>query len=75
MRDAMDAVRSRDRHCGIGSESLRSEACRDADDFMIYDSASGGLYYDGDGAGGAAAVKFAQLAAGLGLSQADFLIV
>jgi Ca2+-binding RTX toxin-like protein len=42
---------------------------------IIYDSAHGYLYYDADGSGGAAAIKFATLSSGLALTNHDFLIV
>lgn len=47
----------------------------DANDRIIYNSATGGLFYDADGVGGAAQVQFAQLSAGLALTNQDFLIV
>lgn len=46
----------------------------DAGDRIIYDAASGRLSYDADGHGGAAAVVFATLQAGLALTAADFLV-
>ena len=51
----------------VGSSSA------DADDFVIYDSANGFLYYDADGNG--AQVAFAQLSAGLALTSAEFFII
>lgn len=50
-------------------------AAQDADDRILYDSASGALSYDADGTGAAAAIRFATLATGLALTSADFLIV
>lgn len=50
-------------------------AARDASDRIIYNSKNGALLYDPDGIGGAPAVKFAQLKAGLALTKADFYIL
>ena len=47
----------------------------DKSDRVIYDDETGSLYYDADGKGGDAQVKFAKLHAGLHLSNADFLVV
>jgi Ca2+-binding RTX toxin-like protein len=47
----------------------------DADDRIVYNSANGALSYDADGSGAMAAVQFAQVTAGLALSQNDFVIV
>lgn len=49
-------------------------AAADADDRIIYDSTTGALYFDVDGIGGADAVQFATLSAGLGLTNNDFII-
>lgn len=50
-------------------------AAADADDRIIYNSATGALFHDADGNGGVAAVRFALLATGLGLTSQDFIIV
>ena len=50
-------------------------AAHDASDRIIYNKSAGALYYDADGTGAAAAVKFAQLAAGLGVTHADFHVI
>jgi Ca2+-binding RTX toxin-like protein len=42
---------------------------------VLYDSASGALSYDADGAGSGAAVQFATLSAGLSLTAGDFMIL
>ncbi|MCB0066468.1 MAG: hypothetical protein KDD77_04920, partial [Caldilineaceae bacterium] len=55
-------------HAGAGVSAV------DADDFILYDSASGALFYDVDGNGAGAAVQFATLSSGLALSSADFMV-
>ncbi len=52
----------------IGAEAV------DADDRIIYNSATGALSFDVDGVGGAAAIQFATLAAGLALTNNDFIV-
>lgn len=47
----------------------------DASDRILYDSATGTLYYDSDGSGAAAAVAFAIVTPGLGLTANDFSVV
>lgn len=47
----------------------------DADDRIIYDTDSGVLSYDADGAGEIAAIQYAQLSTNLKLSAADFIII
>jgi Ca2+-binding RTX toxin-like protein len=42
---------------------------------IIYDPNSGKLFFDGDGAGGDAAVQFAKLAKNLAMTAADFTVV
>jgi serralysin len=48
---------------------------QDADDRILYDSATGALYYDDDGNGAHAAVQFALLTGAPPLAAADFIIV
>jgi serralysin len=45
----------------------------DADDRIIYNIATGSLFYDPDGKGGQAAVLFAKLRASTLLSASDFI--
>ncbi len=42
---------------------------------IIYDAATGRIYYDADGSGAGAQVLFAQVTAGLALTNADFSII
>ncbi len=49
-------------------------AAADADDRILYDAATGNIFYDSDGTGAAAAMLFASVAAGTPLSHADFVI-
>jgi Ca2+-binding RTX toxin-like protein len=49
-------------------------AAQDADDHIIYNNATGALFYDSDGNGAASQVQFARLSAGLALSNLDFFV-
>ncbi|MFN0193742.1 MAG: CHRD domain-containing protein [Aestuariivirga sp.] len=49
-------------------------AAADADDRIIHDSATGEIFFDMDGAGGAAQVQFAAVQAGLILTRVDFFV-
>ena len=46
----------------------------DADDRLLYDSATGHILYDADGVGGVAAIHFLSVTAGTDLTYADFII-
>ncbi|HEU6442702.1 MAG TPA: calcium-binding protein, partial [Microvirga sp.] len=47
----------------------------DSTDRVVYDSAKGDLYYDGDGTGTGAPVQIAKLSTGLRMTADDFQIV
>ncbi|CDX43269.1 hypothetical protein MPLSOD_50112 [Mesorhizobium sp. SOD10] len=49
-------------------------AAHDTSDHIVYDSSTGGLYYDSDGHGGASQVQFATLSPGLSLSSSSFFV-
>jgi Ca2+-binding RTX toxin-like protein len=51
------------------------KAAHDSSDRIIYDKASGALYYDQDGTGRAAQVKIATLKKGLSLTEKDFFVI
>jgi Ca2+-binding RTX toxin-like protein len=53
----------------------RGSEAHDANDRIIYDKATGALYYDRDGTGAAAQIKFAQLSKGLKVSHHDFFVI
>ena len=50
-------------------------AAQDGSDRIVYNDVTGAVYYDRDGVGGAAAVKFAIIDPGLSLSNTDFFVV
>jgi Ca2+-binding RTX toxin-like protein len=64
---------------GIAAGALAAGAFRagtvsvDADDRILYDSATGQIRYDADGVGGAASILFATVTAGTALTNADFV--
>lgn len=65
---------------GLAAGALAAAAFRvgasaaDASDRIIYNSVSGAVYFDADGAGGAAQIQFAALGAGLALTANDFIV-
>jgi serralysin len=64
---------------GIGAVSagafVLGTAAQDADDRLIYDQATGRLFYDADGNGAGAAVLFAELTVGTALTATDFQVI
>jgi Ca2+-binding RTX toxin-like protein len=47
----------------------------DGDDYILYDSDSGALYYDADGNGAGLAVQFASLTGNPVISNSDFMVI
>jgi Ca2+-binding RTX toxin-like protein len=58
-----------------GDAFVLGTAAADAEDRLVYDQASGKLFYDADGTGAGAQILFARLGAGTELGAADFQIV
>ena len=56
-------------------EFVIGTVAQDAQDRILYDNATGALFFDIDGMGGAAAVRFATVGVGLALTSVDFLVV
>jgi hypothetical protein len=52
-------------------------AAIDNDDFIVYNTTTGGLYYDAGGstAGSTSSVQIATLGVGIVLSNADFVVI
>ncbi|MEQ1484815.1 hypothetical protein [Methyloglobulus sp.] len=47
----------------------------DSNDFLVYDTTDGSLYYDADGNGAGAKVEFVSLTGVPDLTAADFVII
>jgi serralysin len=50
-------------------------AAHDTTDRIIYNSATGAVFFDADGTGSGAPIQFAQLSTGLGLTASDFQVI
>ena len=59
----------------VAGEFVIGTAAADADDRLVYDQATGRLFFDADGNGSGAAVLFAQFGAGTVLAASDFVVV
>ncbi len=58
-----------------GARFRAGSSAADASDRIVYDSATGNLYFDADGSGAAAQVLFATVTAGTTITAADFFVV
>ena len=54
---------------------VNGAAAQDSDDRIIYDAATGSLYYDADGNGAGAAIKFASVTPQMPLDESAFVII
>jgi hypothetical protein len=54
---------------------VNGSSAGDANDRIVYNSATGQLYFDADGSGGGAAVLFATVGAGTVLTASDFMVI
>ncbi|MDP2903122.1 MAG: calcium-binding protein, partial [Methylovulum sp.] len=54
---------------------VTATTAQDSNDFLVYNKATGALFYDADGNGAGAAVQIATLGVNLGLTNADFVVV
>jgi Ca2+-binding RTX toxin-like protein len=74
--DAVFSVLSALRQPASSASKDTAAGAKDADDRIVYNSATGNLYYDADGSGIAYGnVKFATLSSAPGLAAADFIVV
>ena len=54
---------------------VTGKKAQDAEDRIVYDKASGALYYDQDGTGSRAQVKIATLDKNLKITQGEFFVI
>ena len=54
---------------------FKGGSAHDADDRIIYNATNGALFFDQDGTGAAAAVRFATVSTGLSMTNNDFVVV
>jgi serralysin len=59
----------------LNAANFQYNKALDSNDFIIYDVASGDIFYDADGSGGGAAIKFAHVKFATFITAADFLII
>lgn len=60
----------------LSSSYLRiGDKALDSNDYIVYNMSTGAMYYDADGSGSGAAVQFAVLKAGLGITAADLFVI
>ena len=56
-----------------GSAFVNGATAADGDDRILYDRATGNIFYDADGSGGGVKILFARVTAGAALTSADFV--
>lgn len=59
----------------LGNAFVVGSAATNADHRIIYNAVTGALSYDADGVGGASAILFARIGAGLAMTEAEFLVI
>ena len=57
------------------SAFVTGTAAQDADDRIVFNAATGQLFFDADGSGAGAAIHFATLTGGVTITAADFVVV